>query len=240
MSLIAIPDLGDDFHEMWIELIALAEKPPAPWVLIGAQMVALLGWEHNREQIRPSRDADVLVNARIVSDGTHRVSRALLSRGYHLDGVSSEGIGHRFVHDTVRIDVLGPDGVGERADLRTVQGARTIQVPGGTQALTRGRDVEIETRSRSGTLPTPNLLGAILVKVRAISVDDHPEVQRRDVAFLLSLVQDPDELGARLSRTERTWLRRHPYFGDPANRCYGGLFEAGDAAIVYRRLAHLA
>ncbi|MEO7818433.1 MAG: hypothetical protein ABIS18_04710 [Actinomycetota bacterium] len=237
--MIKIPDLGDEFHEMWTELMLLAETPPAPWVLIGAQMVVVLGWELGREQVRPSRDADVLVNARAVTDGTKRVSRALLTRGYELDGISSTGIGHRFVRGTVSIDVLGPDGIGERADLKTALGARTVRVPGGTQALRRRRDVEIKTRSRSGLLPIPNLLGALLVKVRAIAVADQPEVQRRDTAFLLSLIEDPDEQAVEVSQTERIWLRRHPYFGDPASECYVGLAEARDAAIVYRRLAKL-
>jgi hypothetical protein len=39
-------------------------------------------------------------------------------------------------------------------------------------------------------LPRPNLLGAILVKTRAIAVDDAKDSQRIDVAFLLTLVED--------------------------------------------------
>jgi hypothetical protein len=76
-----------------------------------------------------------------------------------------------------------------------------------------------------------------LVKVRAIDVDDVPEAQRSDVAFLLSLVEDPDELAKQCSRAERGWLRKHPYFGDPNDACWNGIIEAEDGAIVYRRLA---
>lgn len=238
--MIEIPDLGDDFHRMWVELIALARSTPAPWVLIGANMVALHGWERDREQIRPSRDADILVNARAVTDGTAKVSQALLDRGYKLDGVSPEGIGRRFILKGVSIDVLGPDGIGERADLRTAKGARTVRVPGGTQALARKRDVQIHTRSHAGLLPVPDVLGAILVKVRAIEADDQPRAQRRDVAFLLSLVEDPDPLATAITKTERGWLRRHPYLADPAHECYRAVANATDAAIAFRRVANIA
>lgn len=235
--MIQIPELGDDFHAMWRELIILAKVRPAPWTLIGAHMVALLGWERGREQVRPSIDADILVDVRAVTDGTERLSGALVDRGFTLVSVSPNGVGHRFVRDHVRIDVLGPDGVGERANLRTTGGARTVQVPGGSQALRRVRNRAIRTRSSRGSIPVPSLLGAILVKVRAISVDDQPRAQRADVAFLLSLVEDPDPLVAELTAPERQWLRRCRYFGDPSDASYRGIAEAGDAATVYRRLA---
>jgi hypothetical protein len=234
-----IPDLGRDFHRMWEELIWLNEAAPAPWTLIGAHMVALHGWARGREQIRPSRDADILVDVRAVTDGTVRLSQALLDREYTFDGASPEGVGHSFVKGELSIDVLAPDGVGERADLSTAGGAHTVRVPGGTQALRRSAATEVRSRSTVGAVPLPNLLGAILVKVRAILVDDQPEAQRQDVAFLLSLVDDPDLLVADLSRSERGWLRKHEYLADPAQDCYRGIPDAEDAAIVYRRIAKL-
>jgi hypothetical protein len=96
--------------------------------------------------------------------------------------------------------------------------------------------VEVRTRSVTGTIPLPDLLGAILIKVRAIEVDDLPDAQRSDVAFLLSLVEDPDKLARRCSAAERGWLRKHPYFGDPHDACWNGITGAEDGAIVYRRL----
>ena len=237
--MIVIPDLGDDLHRMWVELIILGEAAPVPWTLIGAQMVALHGWARGATRIRPSRDADILVDVRGVTAGTAKLARALLELGYTFDGATPEGVGNRFLKAGVRIDVLAPDGLGERVDIRTVAGARTVRVPGGTQALRGSEPTAIRTRSSEGSVPLPNLLGAILVKRRAISVDDQPDAQRRDTAFLLSLVDDPDPLSATLSPSERRWLRRHPYFGDPTDACYRGLPDAEDAAIVYRRLAEL-
>jgi hypothetical protein len=237
--MIEIPDLGSEFHHMWEELIWLNESAPAPWTLIGAHMVALHGWARGREQIRPSRDADILVDVRTVTDGTVRLSEALLGRDYSFAGASPEGVGHRFTKGQISIDVLGPDGVGARADLRTVGGARTVRVPGGTQALQRSAATEVRSRATVGTVPVPSLLGALLVKIRAILVDDQPEAQRRDAAFLLSLVDDPEAHAADLSASERRWLGRHGYLADPEQECYRGIANAEDAAIVYRRLAKL-
>jgi hypothetical protein len=237
--MVEVPDLGDGFHAMWHELLYLAKNPPAPRTLIGDHMVALHGWRMGRKQPRASKDADILVNARVVSNGTERVSKVLLSRGFSLDGVSPEGIGHRFVNEQVRFDILGPDGIGARAELLTSSGVRTVEVPGGSQALQRTEMVEIQAGKISGLIPVPNLLGSILVKIRAIAVDEQPEAQRGDVAFLLSLVDDPDPLDVEISDSERLWLRRHPEFCDVDCPCYRGIPHAADAATVFRRLSRL-
>src|SRR5438876_10806922 len=116
-------------------------------------------------------------------------------------------------------------------------GVRTVTVPGGTQALTRSAPIEIRSRSSLGTVPLPSLLGAILIKTRAIEVDDLPDNQRSDVAFLFSLVEDPDELVARMTAQERGWLRRHPYFGDPRDACWTEINGAEADVGVGKRLS---
>lgn len=205
--------------------------------MIGAHMVALHGWEAGREPIRPSEDADVLVDVRAVTGGTERLSQTLVRAGFELDGVTPQGIGHRFRHGPVRFDVLAPDGLGPRTSIRTIGRARTVEVPGGTQALRRSVRVDVRSRSKRGTVHRPDLLGALLVKVRAIAVDDSPEAQRQDVAFLLSLVKDPEPLIREMTGRERTWLRRHRYFAGPDSPCWTGIDEAEEGVLAYRRLA---
>ncbi len=236
MPVVNIPDRGDAYHEMWRELMRLSEEQPAPWTLIGANMVALHGWARGRVPIRPSKDADILVNVRLATEGIAAVSEALVRDGYRLIERSVEGHGHAFGKGEVSFDVLAPEGLGTRARLVTVDSFRTVTVPGGTQALRRTTRVEVRTRASTGTVLLPNLLGAILVKVRAIDVDEDPRAQRSDVAFLLSLVENPDELARECSGAERGWLRKHPYFGNPRDACWNGIVGAEDGAIVYRRL----
>jgi hypothetical protein len=163
-------------------------------------------------------------------------SEVLAAREFQLDGVSPEGVAHRFRKDAVSLDVLAPDGLGRRTDLSTLAGGHTLEVPGGTQALRRSSNVPVVSRDRAGTIPLPSLLGAILIKVRAIEVDDTPEAQEMDVAFLLSLVDDPDVMSAELEGRERSWLHRHSKFEHPADDCYRGIPGRSAAATVYRRL----
>jgi hypothetical protein len=222
---------------MWLELMRLAKNPPAAWTLIGAHMVVVHGWAFARQPIRTSLDADVLVDVRLVAGGTAEMSQALVRDGFELVDYSRTGVGHTFAAGDVRFDVLAPDNLGRRARLKTVPGFRTIMVPGGTQALARSAPIEIRSRSVVGLVPLPSLLGAILIKTRAIAVDDLPANQRSDVAFLFSLIEDPDEFVSQITPTERGWLRRHPYFGDSRNICWSGIVGTEAGANVYRRLA---
>jgi len=234
--MIEIPELGDARHDLWRDLVDLAVEHPGGWTIIGAHMVALFGWEAGIAT-RPSNDVDVLVDVRLVADGTERVARFLLGRRYILQ-VDDAEVAHFFRRETAEVDILAPDGLGARVNLTTVSPHRTLQVPGGTQALRRSAPVEVRSRELEGQVPRPSLLGAILVKVRAIEVDDLPNAQRADVALLLGLVEDPARLRAELTPTEQRWLRRHPYFGDPSDDRWAefGADDPERAAIVYRRL----
>lgn len=123
--------------------------------------------------------------------------------GFSGTGVSVDGVAHRFERGSVGVDLVAPDGVGERADLRTVGGGVTVEVGGGTVALQRSEPVAVRTGMRTGDIPRPDLAGAILIKAVAARRDRKrgPERHLRDLAFLLSLVDDPmlirDLLGSR-------------------------------------------
>lgn len=179
----------------------------------------------------------MLVDVRVFQDGTRRVSRALVEAGFGLTEITTDERGHRFSDGEVQIDVLAPDGLGERTDLTTIPPAHTIQVPGGSQALSRTEWVEVQLGTAVGMLPRPNLLGALLLKCRAVDVDDAPDNQRRDVAFLLSLVDDPRTLAGQLSRGERAPPRRRTELLDPAHLAWGGLPNAEDGRLALRILA---
>ena len=69
----------------------------------------------------------------------------------------------------------------------------------------------------------PDLLGAILIKARAVDIDDTPENQRLDLALLLSFVDDPAALATELRPSERGWLRRRQEMDDPGAECWSAL-----------------
>jgi hypothetical protein len=218
---------------VWDALLDLATKQPQGWTLVGAQMVALHGHERGRILARSTVDADLLVNVRAVQEGTAQLSQLLIDSGFELEGVDAFGVGHRFTDGRVKIDVLAPDGLAKgKPELTiTIPPAHTVSVPGGTQALRRSRPVEIKRGERTGHIPRPDLLGAILVKTRAVEVDDLPEAQLSDLAFLLGLIEDPRQLATQFQGKERGWLRRrkellereHPAWRDlPQEEADGG------------------
>jgi hypothetical protein len=58
-------------------------------------------------------------------------------------------------------------------------------VPGGSKALRRIERVHVRLAARTGVLPRPDLVGALVLKSCAVDVDDAPEHQQQDVVFLL-------------------------------------------------------
>jgi hypothetical protein len=211
--------------EAWAAALTLAREHPTGWTVIGAQMVALHAAERGRTPLRQSLDLDVLVNVRLLTTGTEQLARWLVAAGFDLEGQDSFGIGHRFRRGQATIDLLAPDGLSERTRLLTIPPARTVSVPGGTQALERSQLVEIQVGDRRGQIPRPSLIGAILVKARAVAVDDVPEAQRLDLAFLLSLVDNPRSVRASLSSSERRWLRERTELRDPGHPAWRSIDE---------------
>lgn len=224
--MITIPADSDDERALWYTLLDLAEQA-GNWTLIGARMVELHAAEVGRTVLRGSLDGDVLADARTKPNAVRRVAKILIAEEFALREPSFMGVGHAFVKGNVAIDVLAPENLGPRSrELRTtIPGARTVEVPGGRQALTRTERIAIRVDGREGVLPRPDLLGAILLKARAIGVDDVPESQRSDLAVLLSLVQDPESLAADLRGRERSWLRRHSEMDDARATSWRGLRE---------------
>jgi hypothetical protein len=218
--MIEIPDAHAVLHESWTAVINLAKRHPEGWTVIGAQMVALHAYEHGRTPPRSSLDIDLVVNVRLIANGTRIIAESLQADGFELEGMNHFEVGHRFCRGPVTFDVLAPDNPGERASLITIPPAHTVTVPGGTQALNRTTKVEIAVGETVGIVPRPDLLGAILVKARAVDVDDVPAAQRVDLAFLLTLVENPRSMRDNLRRSERRWLRDRPELLDPQHAAW--------------------
>jgi hypothetical protein len=110
----------------------------------------------------------------------------------------------------VIVEVLGPDGV--KTEPKTIGNYTTFQAPGGTQALRRSEVVMVSLDGRRAVaMRRPNLLGAILIKARALAAErkDKFDSDRQDVVLLLSLVGDPRAIAAdgQLKKSEKRWLR---------------------------------
>ena len=153
-AVINLPWLGSPTDELWEELLILSAKTKrVPWMLIGGQMMLLHTLEHGREPLQVSQDGDAIADIRARPDALLAFVRALESEDFESDGMSPDGRAHRYKHKTfdppVLVDVLAPDNVGPRANLTTTPPGRTVEVPGGTQALHRVEEVEVVLASGS-------------------------------------------------------------------------------------------
>ena len=189
---------------VWRAVGEVAERLPPGWVLIGGLMVQLHAMEHGVVDVRPTRDIDVLGQAR-PRGALPAIDAALRSDGFALHDPDLDGYGHRYERDELIVDVLAPDGLKPPPSLGA--GVTTVGVPGGTQALERAEQVRVQVGERSFALLRPTLLGGILIKARSLMVHNDPASQREDLLRLLSLVDDPRELSAGLRHSERRWLR---------------------------------
>lgn len=144
--------------------------------------------------------------------------------------------GYRFIRGEAIVDVLAPDNVGTRADLRTVPPDRTVEVIGGSQALARARRVVIDTGDGPFRLPIPTLAGGIVIKSRvaAVATQDR-EKHERDLARLLALVPDVVALRDELSVKEQGYLRKHGALLDVEHQAWRGVAGAEDgvAALAF-------
>ena len=213
-AVINLPWLGSPTDELWEELLILSAKTKrVPWMLIGGQMMLLHTLEHGREPLQVSQDGDAIADIRARPDALLAFVRALESEGFESDGMSPDGRAHRYKHKTfdppVLVDVLAPDNVGPRANLTTTPPGRTVEVPGGTQALHRIEEVEVVLASGSrGLMPRPDLLGAIVIKAGATTLAERRDRHFNDLALLCSLVADPFEMREQMRDSDKRWLRR--------------------------------
>jgi hypothetical protein len=193
----------------WHGLLDLYDRHPGGWTLIGGQLVHLHCAERGFSPQRPTDDADAVVNAR-QPDLLGAVTSALIELGFAADGVSAEGIQHRWKRDKALIDVLVPEGMGERATAkRSASGFPTLATPGGTQALNRSEVVEVQLGERTGHVVRPNLIGTMVLKAAARTETTGAGRDRHcyDFATLVAMLGAADLRDADLQRTDRKRLR---------------------------------
>ena len=93
---------------------------------------------------------------RVEPAGLARVHQTLIDAGFGQVLPSADGIAHRYTRSGATIDVLAPDRLGSRARL-ALGGGRTIEAPGGSQALVRSSVVKVELTDGSTARASSNL-----------------------------------------------------------------------------------
>ena len=138
---VELPAMNEAQTQSWHVLMDLYERVDSDWALIGGQLVHLHCAERGVSPTRPTNDVDTVVNIRASPTMLVTFTGALRDLGFTPD-ISGDGIQHRWRRDQAQIDVLIPEGVGQRAASRIgAGGAPTISAPGTTQALDRSEPV---------------------------------------------------------------------------------------------------
>ncbi|MSY83085.1 MAG: hypothetical protein F2693_00010 [Actinobacteria bacterium] len=168
--MIVLPAMPPEQTASWLGLLDLYERLADGWTLIGGQLVHLHCAERGAFPVRPTNDADTVIDVRADPTMLATFTRTLTDLGFASAGISADGLQHRWVRGDGSIDVLLPDGIGERASLRPgVSGSPTLPTAGGTQALQRSETVAVTVAGREGSVRRPNLVGALVGARRPLS-----------------------------------------------------------------------
>jgi hypothetical protein len=206
---VQIPENDPSDAALWTAILELA-RISQKWTLVGGQMVRVHANLAGEDPPSATADADAVADVRTESpEALAAIVAALKDMGFHV----ANGQG-RFVKEAdplpLKFDVLIPENVGERAESKAKGVLSTVAVPGSRQAFDRTELVTVMVRNEQGTVPVPNLLGAIILKACAVDlpVKAEPEKHKRDLAFLLSLVKDPIDTASQLNRKDRRRLAK--------------------------------
>ena len=208
--MIVLPAMPPEQTASWLGLLDLHDRLAEGWTLIGGQLVHLHCAERGRFPVRPTNDADTVIDVRADPEMLTTFTKTLTDLGFESAGISADGLQHRWIRNEASIDVLLPDGIGERASLRQgVTGSPTLPTAGGTQALQRSETIGVTVAGREGSVRRPNLVGALVGKAAALSNSGDPGLgrHRRDFVILAGLLTARDFRGAELTKKDRQRLR---------------------------------
>jgi len=210
-EVIGLPAMGEAQRQSWHALMDLYDRVDSGWALIGGQLVHLHCAERDRTPTRPTNDVDTVVDIRS-SPGMLETFTAVLQDMRFTPDTSGDGFQHRWRRDLAQIDVLIPEGIGERAAGRAgAGGAPTISAPGTTQALSRTERVAVLAEGRIGTVLRPNLVAALVGKAAARAEIPASRASSRhctDFVVLADLIAARDFRETELTKKDRVRLRK--------------------------------
>lgn len=208
--MIVLPPMPPEQTASWLGILDVYDRLSEGWTLIGGQLVHLHCAERGSFPVRATNDADTVIDVRADPSILLTFTTILKELGFISAGISGGGHQHRWVRDRAAVDVLLPEGIGERASRRAgATGSPTLLTEGGTQALRRTETIAVTVDGHEGCVRRPNLVGALVVKAAAHTnpLDGDPRRHRRDFLVLAGLVTASDFADENVDKTDGRRLR---------------------------------
>jgi hypothetical protein len=107
----------------WLGLLDLHERLAEGWTLIGGQLIHLHCAECGQFPVRPTNDADTVIDVRADTTMLATFTKALTDLGFESAGISAEGLQHRGNpmrlqrSETIAVMVAGREGSVRRPNL---------------------------------------------------------------------------------------------------------------------------
>lgn len=140
----------------------------------------------------------------------------------------------------VKFDLLIPEGLGHRfSNVTTVTGARTVQVPGGTQEIDWAQIVAIHLPDRLGHGIRPSLLGVLVGKAAALEIifDPYRERHLTNFASLASFISDPRGMRSLVTKRDSERVSRMVWSIDETPNIWGngatGFAARGTSVAIF-------
>ncbi|WP_396908151.1 hypothetical protein [Mycolicibacterium sp.] len=184
---IAAPPGG--WPQPWPQLVEIVQAiPHTQWTLVGGLMVQLHAAYAGLSLTRPTRDVDMILHIETGAATFSGVRDELERLGYTLRPPMGEGPVHRFVrgpHDEETVDVMVADRLPPKRRPKVLR--RTVfAVPGGTSALRKTVNCEVDTGESTVMLSVPDVLGALVLKGAAYMEDTRDRDRHLDDAAVLA------------------------------------------------------
>lgn len=200
----------DDGAPPWSTLFQLAQSTPTDgWVLVGGLMVQLHARRAGIPEPRATRDVDMLVDVVGQRASVGGIAAALTQAGFTAQVPESRNAAvYRFERGREQVDVMVADHLPPKFVPRVLQRPALV-APAGEQAIRRADTFVIASTVTTITVQAPDVLGALVAKGAAYTVDNRDRRRHLDdAASLLASIDRVGDLELRtLSKNDRRRLR---------------------------------
>ncbi len=170
----------------WPQVVEIVRViPHTQWTLVGGLMVQLHAVHAGLQIPRTTRDVDMILHIETGAATFEGVRYELERLGYALREPVGGGPVHRFVRDAEMVDVMVADHLSPMRHPKVLR-RKVFAVPGGTSALRKTVNCEVNTGEGVVVLSTPDVLGALVLKGAAYIADSRDRSRHLDDAAMLS------------------------------------------------------